>query len=170
MATHIVVMGVAGCGKSTVAQAIHDQLGYTLAEGDDFHPQANIDKMASGTPLTDEDRWPWLAHINEWMVERDQQGEDTVVSCSALKRSYREVLSKNVDVLFLHLNGTQDLIQERLSARKGHFMPPTLLPSQFATLELLGDDENGQTISVDGSIEDVVNRAIEAVKNYAATR
>lgn len=168
MAIHIVVMGVAGCGKSTVTEAIRDRLGFTLAEGDDFHPQANIDKMASGTPLADEDRWPWLETINQWMVEHEDKGENTVVSCSALKKSYREVLSKNVDVLFIHLDGTQDLVQERLSARKGHFMPPTLLPSQFATLEPLSEDENGVAISIEGSIDDVVNRAIETVNAYEA--
>ena len=96
MSIHVVVMGVAGCGKSTVAEAIHERLGYVYAEGDDFHPQANIDKMSAGIPLTDEDRWPWLNVINSWMVAREALGENTVVSSSALKRSYREVLAKNV--------------------------------------------------------------------------
>lgn len=94
MSIHVVVMGVAGCGKSTVAEAIHERLGYVYAEGDDFHPQANIDKMSAGIPLTDEDRWPWLNVINSWMVAREALGENTVVSSSALKRSYREVLAK----------------------------------------------------------------------------
>lgn len=166
MAIHIVVMGVAGCGKSTVVEAIRDQLGYTLAEGDDFHPQTNIDKMSAGIPLTDEDRWPWLDVINKWMVARESLNENTVVSSSALKRSYREALSKGLDVYFLHLNGAPELIQERLSARKGHFMPPSLLPSQFAILEPLADDENGEIISIEGSIDDVVSRAVVAVKAY----
>ena len=90
MSIHVVVMGVAGCGKSTVAEAIHERLGYVYAEGDDFHPQANIDKMSAGIPLTDEDRWPWLKVINTWMVAREALDENTVVSSSALKRSYRE--------------------------------------------------------------------------------
>lgn len=166
MAIHIVVMGVAGCGKSTVVEAIRDQLGYTLAEGDDFHPQANIDKMSAGIPLTDEDRWPWLDVINKWMIARESLGENTVVSSSALKRSYREALSQGLKVYFLHLNGSQELIQERLSARKGHFMPPALLPSQFAILEPLADDENGEVISIEGTIDDVVKRSIEAVQAY----
>ena len=96
MSIHVVVMGVAGCGKSTVAEAIHERLGYVYAEGDDFHPQANIDKMSAGIPLTDEDRWPWLNVINSWMVAREALDENTVVSSSALKRSYREVLAKDV--------------------------------------------------------------------------
>ncbi|TCD54383.1 gluconokinase [Alloscardovia theropitheci] len=166
MANHIVVMGVAGCGKSTVVEAIRDQLGYTLAEGDDFHPQANIDKMSAGIPLTDEDRWPWLDVINKWMIARESLDENTVVSSSALKRSYREALSKDLNVYFLHLDGSQELIQARLSARKNHFMPASLLPSQFAILEPLGDDENGEVISIEGTIEDVVARSIEAVKAY----
>ena len=170
MAIHIVVMGVAGCGKSTVVEAIRDQLGYTLAEGDDFHPQANIDKMSAGIPLTDEDRWPWLDVINRWMVAREALGENTVVSSSALKRSYREALSKDHNVHFLHLSGSQELIQERLSARAGHFMPPSLLPSQFAILEPLAADENGEEISIEGDISDVVARAIEAVKKYESAQ
>ncbi len=134
MSIHVVVMGVAGCGKSTVAEAIHERLGYVYAEGDDFHPQANIDKMSAGIPLTDEDRWPWLKVINTWMVAREALDENTVVSSSALKRSYREVLAQNVPTFFVHLTGSQELIQQRLNERKGHFMPPALLPSQFAIL------------------------------------
>ena len=109
MSIHVVVMGVAGCGKSTVAEAIHERLGYVYAEGDDFHPQANIDKMSAGIPLTDEDRWPWLKVINTWMVAREALDENTVVSSSALKRSYREVLAQNVPLLLaasLHHAGT----------------------------------------------------------------
>ena len=112
MSIHVVVMGVAGCGKSTVAEAIHERLGYVYAEGDDFHPQANIDKMSAGIPLTDEDRWPWLKVINTWMVAREALDENTVVSSSALKRSYREVLAQNVPTFFVHLTGSQELIQQ----------------------------------------------------------
>ena len=115
MSIHVVVMGVAGCGKSTVAEAIHERLGYVYAEGDDFHPQANIDKMSAGIPLTDEDRWPWLKVINTWMVAREALDENTVVSSSALKRSYREVLAQNVPTFFVHLTGSQELIQQRLN-------------------------------------------------------
>ena len=168
MGIHVVVMGVAGCGKSTVAEAIHERLGYAYAEGDDFHPQANIDKMSAGIPLTDEDRWPWLEVINKWMVAREALGENTVVSSSALKRSYREVLAKDVPVFFVHLNGTHELIQQRLSERQGHFMPPALLPSQFAILEPLAADENGVEISIEGSVDDMVERALDALNAYAA--
>ena len=169
MSIHVVVMGVAGCGKSTVAEAIHERLGYVYAEGDDFHPQANIDKMSAGIPLTDEDRWPWLNVINSWMVAREALDENTVVSSSALKRSYREVLAKDVPTFFIHLNGSHELIQQRLSERKGHFMPPALLPSQFAILEPLVSEENGVEISIEGSVDEMVDRAIEALNAYAAT-
>ena len=167
MSIHVVVMGVAGCGKSTVAEAIHERLGYGYAEGDDFHPQANIDKMSAGIPLTDEDRWPWLQVINKWMVAREALGENTVVSSSALKRSYREALSENVPTFFIHLSGTQELIQQRLNERKGHFMPPALLPSQFAILEPLSPDENGVEVSIEGSVDTMVERALDAVNEYA---
>lgn len=101
MSIHVVVMGVCGCGKTTVAEAVRDRLGFVMAEGDDFHPKANVEKMSHGIPLTDEDRWPWLETISQWMTDQDKQGNSTVVSCSALKRSYREVLHKHVDVLFV---------------------------------------------------------------------
>ena len=156
MSIHVVVMGVAGCGKSTVAEAIHERLGYVYAEGDDFHPQANIDKMSAGIPLTDEDRWPWLKVINTWMVAREALDENTVVSSSALKRSYREVLAQNVPTFFVHLTGSQELIQ------------PALLPSQFAILEPLQPDENGVEVSIEGSVEEMVERAVAAVNEYAA--
>ena len=162
------VSGPSGCGKSTVAEAIHERLGYVYAEGDDFHPQANIDKMSAGIPLTDEDRWPWLKVINTWMVAREALDENTVVSSSALKRSYREVLAQNVPTFFVHLTGSQELIQQRLNERKGHFMPPALLPSQFAILEPLQPDENGVEVSIEGSVEEMVERAVAAVNEYAA--
>lgn len=167
MSIHVVVMGVAGSGKSTVAEAIRDRLGYIMAEGDDFHPKANIEKMSNGIPLTDEDRWPWLRVINSWMVAREAIGENTVVSSSALKRSYRDVLREHVEVFFLHLDGSQELIQTRLDARKGHFMPPALLPSQFADLQPLQPDELGATVSIEGDMEDMTDRAVETVRKYA---
>ncbi|MFT8858359.1 gluconokinase [Bifidobacterium aquikefiri] len=164
---HIVVMGVAGSGKSTVAEALRDRLGLTMAEGDDFHPQANIDKMSQGIPLTDADRRPWLEVINRWMLGRNALGESTVVSSSALKRSYRDILRKDVPVFFVHLVGSQELIQRRLSERKGHFMPPALLPSQFADLEPLQPDEPGIEVSVEGTSEEMIQRSIDAVKAHA---
>lgn len=164
---HIVVMGVAGSGKSTVSQALRDRLGLTMAEGDDFHPKANIEKMSHGIPLTDADRRPWLEVINRWMLGRNALGESTVVSSSALKRSYRDILRKDVPVFFVHLVGSQELIEQRLRERKGHFMPPALLPSQFKDLEPLQADEPGIEVSVEGEPEAMIDRAIAAVKAHA---
>jgi gluconokinase len=139
---HVVVMGVAGAGKTTVSAALAERLGWTLAEADEFHPQANIDKMASGIPLTDDDRWPWLSSIRDWMSEQATAGHSTVLTCSALKRSYRDLLAEAQGrVVFAHLDGTPELLAERMASRSGHFMPTGLLPSQLATLEPLHDDE-----------------------------
>ncbi|WP_426225049.1 gluconokinase [Pseudarthrobacter sp. DSP2-3-2b1] len=141
-ATHLVVMGVAGSGKSTIAAALSQQLGWACAEADEFHPQSNIGKMTQGIPLQDEDRWPWLQQIQGWMSTKARAGGSTVLTCSALKQSYRSLLAgAEGRVLFLHLDGEAGLISERMQGREGHFMPPTLLPSQFAALEPLSDDE-----------------------------
>lgn len=141
-ATHLVVMGVAGSGKSTIAAALSRQLGWACAEADEFHPQSNIDRMTQGIPLQDEDRWPWLQEIQNWMSAHAAAGESTVLTCSALKLSYRRLLSEAQGrVLFIHLDGGADLIGQRMQGREGHFMPPTLLPSQLATLEPLTDQE-----------------------------
>lgn len=134
-----------------------------------FERNHKLHRRNSAIPLTDEDRWPWLKVINTWMVAREALGENTVVSSSALKRSYREVLAKDVPTFFIHLNGSHELIQQRLSERKGHFMPPALLPSQFAILEPLAPEENGVEISIEGSVDEMVDRAIEALNAYAAT-
>jgi gluconokinase len=140
--THLVVMGVAGTGKSTIAAALSAQLGWTCAEADEFHPQANINKMSQGIPLQDDDRWPWLQEIQDWMSVQAWAGESTVLTCSALKGTYRQLLSAAQGrVLFVHLDGDAHLISERMQGREGHFMPPTLLPSQLATLEPLSDEE-----------------------------
>lgn len=158
---HLVIMGVAGCGKTTVARILAGRLGWPMAEADDFHPPLNIAKMASGTPLTDEDRWPWLRAIRNWTTRQDQAGKSTVVTCSALKRVYRDVLREAEGrVRFVHLNGSADLIGDRLERRTGHFMPPTLLPSQFEILEPLGDDEDGVRIDVSASPEEVAEAVL----------
>ncbi|MBK7820360.1 MAG: gluconokinase [Tessaracoccus sp.] len=158
---HLVVMGVAGCGKSTVAEELRDRLGWELAEGDDFHPEANIEKMSSGTPLTDEDRWPWLDLIAEWTAEQDAAGKSTIVTCSALRKIYRDRLRAAPGrTIFVHLVGSPELLEHRLSARSGHFMPPTLLPSQLATLEPLDADEEGVILDVYHSIETIAQLAI----------
>ena len=158
---HLVVMGVAGCGKTTVAQLLAERLGWTVAEADEFHPTANIAKMASGVPLDDDDRWPWLRAIRDWTSEQEAAGRDTVVTCSALKRMYRDVLRQaDGRVRFVHLDGSVDLIGDRLQKRTKHFMPPTLLPSQFAILEPLAEDEDGVVVPVRGTPDDVADEAL----------
>lgn len=159
--THLVVMGVAGCGKSTVGRELAARLGWTLAEGDDFHPVSNIVKMSSGTPLTDDDRWPWLDSIAAWTAEHDRAGQSTVVTCSALRRVYRDRLRRAPGrTLFVHLVGSQELLAARLAARPGHFMPPSLLPSQLATLEPLEPDEGGVVLDIAASVPELVEQAI----------
>lgn len=151
---HIVVMGVAGCGKSTVARALQDRLGWSVAEGDDLHPAGNIAKMSAGIPLTDEDRWPWLDLIADWTARQDRAGNSTIVTCSALRRVYRDRLRAAPGrTIFVHLSGRPELLESRLAARTDHFMPPSLLPSQFATLEPLEDDEEGFSMDIDLSVD-----------------
>ena len=146
---HLVVMGVAGSGKTTVATLLARHLGTEYAEADQFHPEANIAKMSAGTPLTDEDRWPWLEAIRDWLSAEADAGRSGVVTCSALKRSYRDLLrTARGQVCFVHLDGSSDLLAERMAHRSGHFMPTSLLPSQLATLEALDDDEPGFTLDV----------------------
>jgi gluconokinase len=146
----LVIMGVAGSGKSTVAGLLAGRLGWDLAEGDDMHPPANIAKMAAGHPLTDEDRRPWLARVAAWILEHTAAHRPGIVTCSALKRSYRDVLRGDA-VIFVYLAASRELIAQRLAARHGHFMSPALLDSQFATLEPPGPDERAITIDVSGS-------------------
>lgn len=139
----LVVMGVAGSGKTTIARMLAERLGWRFQEGDALHPPANVAKMSAGTPLTDDDRWPWLhaiaAVIDTWRAE----GTSGIVTCSALKRAYRDILIGNrPDVRLVHLAGDKPLIAARMAARKGHFMPTALLDSQFATLEPPGAEEN----------------------------
>lgn len=140
----IVVMGVAGSGKSTIASGLAEKLGVDFIEGDALHPQANVNKMAGGLPLTDEDRWPWLEAIGARIDAERAAGMGVVVSCSALKHVYRDCLRKKVQgrVRFILLDGPRDLISKRIQGRKGHFMPQSLLDSQLATLEPPGDDEH----------------------------
>jgi len=161
---HLVVMGVTGTGKTTVARLLADRLGWTFAEGDDFHPPANVAAMAAGTPLTDEDRAPWLRTIRDWVAEQDAAGVSTVVTCSALRRRYRDVLaSAPGDVRFVHLTGDPALVGERMAARVDHFMPVSLLPSQLATLEPLEADEHGVAVAVTASPQDVAQAALTAL-------
>jgi len=141
---HVVVMGVSGSGKTTVAHLVARDTGMLFAEADDFHPRANVEKMRAGTPLDDEDRWPWLRDLAGWMRERADEGRSTVITCSALKRSYRDVLADGPPSLdFVHLDGPREVIQERMQHRHHDYMPDSLLVSQIDALEPLQPDESG---------------------------
>jgi gluconokinase len=160
----IVVMGPSGVGKTTIAQMIATRLGWDFAEADEFHPKANIDKMSKGIPLDDDDRWPWLRLLRDWITGEKGKGRDAVVTCSALKRSYRDVLREaGCSVRFLELSADPTLVEDRMSRRTGHYMPTSLLASQFQTLEPLGEDENGVRVSVELTPEEIVQAAIDAL-------
>ncbi|MEI2776254.1 MAG: gluconokinase [Tetrasphaera sp.] len=153
--THVVVMGVSGCGKSTLGAALATELGAEFGEADLFHPKANVDKMAAGHPLTDEDRWPWLDLLVDWMNKQRAAGHHTVVSCSALRKVYRDRLRRaGGGVVFVHLAGDKEVILGRMRARQGHFMPPALLDSQYDTLEQLEPVERSLTLGITNSHTD----------------
>ena len=159
--TVIVVMGVAGSGKTTIAALLAQQLGWNQTEADDLHSPGNVAKMASGTPLTDTDRLPWLQLICDRI---DATEGNQVVTCSALRRTYRDLLRTSAArVRFLHLSGSRATISSRLTARTDHFMPATLLTSQVNTLEPLADDEDGVSVDIDGSPSEIVERAVTAL-------
>jgi len=159
---HVVVMGVAGSGKTTLAVELTRRLGWPYAEADDFHPRGNVAKMAAGVPLTDEDRWPWLEAIRDWLTAQARAGRSTVVTCSALRLAYRDVLRQAAGrVRFVHLTADPALLSARLARRSGHFMPATLLVSQLATLESLVPGEDGVVIVVDVPPDAVADRAIK---------
>jgi gluconokinase len=154
----LVVMGVSGSGKTTVATEVARRLGWDFTEGDDHHPAANVEKMRTGQPLDDDDRRPWLLELASWIGEHEAEGRSSVMTCSALKRSYRDLLREgHPSVWFAHVSGPQELIADRVSHRQGHYMPATLVPSQFATLEPLADDEPGRIVPAVGSAEQVVD-------------
>jgi gluconokinase len=164
----LVVMGVSGSGKSTIAEALSARLGWRCEDGDKFHPASNVAKMSAGQPLTDEDRWPWLQAIADEIDRLSAAGERAVIACSALKRAYREVLVHGRDdVRIVFLDGTQDLIAARLAARKGHFMPPGLLASQFKTLERPQADERPIIVSIDAPVEQIVDDIVTQLKLVA---
>ncbi|UAL31069.1 gluconokinase [Nocardioides rotundus] len=161
----LVVMGVSGTGKTTVGRALAAWAEAPYVEGDDHHPQSNIDKMAAGIPLTDEDRWPWLTELGGLVAAAAP--DPMVLTCSALKRAYRDLLRETAGeqrLFFVHLAGTREVLMSRMTHRRGHFMPPSLLDSQLATLEPLQPDEWGVTVDVAPPLAQVVAVAEQAVR------
>jgi carbohydrate kinase (thermoresistant glucokinase family) len=156
-------MGVAGSGKSSVGPIVATELGWPYQEGDLLHPPANVAKMAAGTPLTDEDRRPWLARVRDWIATHP----DGVITCSALKRSYRDAL-RDEHVLFVHLAVTREQLLRRLTARTGHFMPASLLDSQLADLEPPGPDEPAVTVNAEVAPDEAAARIVTAIQNRGA--
>ena len=150
-----VIMGVSGCGKTSVGTALMDRIGLTFIDGDDLHPESNVAKMASGVPLDDTDRAPWLADVGRALAKGEGP---TAIGCSALKRTYRDLIRAEATNLvhFLHLSAPQEVLQARVDAREGHFMPPSLLASQYAALQPLEMDELGQDIDISRSFSAVV--------------
>jgi gluconokinase len=165
---HVVVMGVSATGKTTVAEQLAEELDCEFVEGDSLHPRQNIEKMEHGIPLTDEDRWPWLQAIAELVAVRDHEGTSTVVTCSALKRSYRDVLRDAAPTFFVHLHAPFEVLEQRMQLRTKHFMPTSLLRSQFDTLEDLDDDEDGVVVDVSAPVDEVVEEAVNAVRVHYA--
>ncbi len=160
----IIVMGVCGCGKTTVGTALADRLRARFIEGDDLHPPENRTKMASGQPLTDDDRWPWLDAIAREIGRCCLNGSNAVVSCSALKRTYRDRLRHgDPDATFIYLTGSPETLRARLDARRDHFMPPGLLESQFAALEPPDSDEHVLTVDVSDDPDSLVATILPAV-------
>jgi gluconokinase len=163
--TIVVVMGVSGSGKTTIARSLAAAKHWAVLEGDSFHPPANVEKMKAGTPLTDEDRWPWLRAIAAAIDEYRARGENAVVACSALRRAYRDILiGDRPDVRLVYLKGSKELIAERMKARKGHFMPASLLDSQFQALEEPGPDENPIIVEIGGTPDEIVQAILEQLK------
>ena len=157
----IVDKGVSGSGKTTVGHALAGRLGLPFADADDFHPESNVAKMAAGAPLDDEDRRPWLQIIGAWLALHTESGG--VISCSALKRDYRDLLRAGASrVTFVHLHGTREVVTARVAARPGHFMPTSLVDSQLATLEPLQADEAGLQLDLDAPVEQIVDRYLFA--------
>jgi carbohydrate kinase (thermoresistant glucokinase family) len=161
----VILMGVAGAGKTTVGEVLAERLGARFIEGDSFHPPENVAKMRAGTPLTDADRLPWLKAIAAEIGRCLESGVSAVIACSALKRAYRDILvDHRPEVRVVYLEGTHDLIQGRLDKRRGHYMPPSLLPSQFAALEAPSADEAPIEIDVSGTPEEIVDSILTALR------
>jgi len=160
----VVLMGVCGVGKTTIGRVLAERLGAEFLEGDRFHPAANVEKMRAGTPLTDEDREPWLRALAAEGARLAQQGKSAIIACSALKRRYRLILSEQVDMKFVHLTGDPSLIKQRMDARVGHYMPPSLLPSQLAALEPPDIDENAVNIDIDADPAVLIETILTALR------
>lgn len=168
----IVVMGVTGTGKSTVGALVADDLGVDLIEGDSYHPPANIEKMSSGRPLTDDDRRPWLEKLAGLVAAERAAGRTAVLACSALRRAYRDILRGDIpadEVFFVHLHADFDVLDARMRSRE-HFMPPALLQSQFDTLEPLESDEAGVVVDVALPVDEVMDRVREALEAWRSIR
>ena len=164
-------MGVSGTGKTSVGERIAHRLGWAFVEGDDLHPTANVDKMRAGTPLTDEDRWPWLRAVATEIGEHEADGRGLVITCSALKQEYRDLLRQgHPSVWFAHIDTRADVLAERLRARRGHYMPGSLLESQLATLEPLTGDEPGHRYPGEGSIEETADVLVAELTAERASR
>ena len=162
----IIVMGVSGCGKTTIGDLVARELGVPFLDGDSLHPVENVAKMAAGTPLTDEDRWPWLATVGTELANAGDGG--LVLACSALRRSYRDAIRQQApDTLFLHLHGSKEVLRARTEGRSGHFMPPALLESQLATLESLEADEAGVVVDIAAPVTQVVTEALAGITAVA---
>jgi gluconokinase len=170
--SHVIVMGVSGSGKTAVGQTLAELVGFEFIEGDDQHPAANVEKMAAGVPLTDEDRWPWLRTLADLVAERHAQGIGTVLACSALRRAYRDLLGAAVpetESFVIQLDADEATLRSRLEHRRGHYMPASLLDSQLATLEPLGPDEAGIVIDATRPELEVVAQALAAVRAWHGT-
>ena len=163
--TTIVLMGVAGVGKSSVMDALAERLRWPTAEGDALHPASNVEKMAAGIPLTDEDRAPWLERIASWIGEREAERSSSIVTCSALRRGYRDVLRRgHPSIWFVHLVAPEEMISTRIQHRGGHFMPATMLASQLDTLEPLQPDEPGWAVAALAPPGDLADQIITALR------
>ncbi|MGI4893535.1 MAG: gluconokinase [Janthinobacterium lividum] len=167
--TTLIVMGVSGSGKTTVATQAAERLGWKYSEGDDFHPAANVEKMRSGHPLDDEDRWPWLRDIASWIGDREKLSESVVITCSALKRVYRDLLADgHPSVVFCELVVPAEVLEERMAQRQGHYMPASLLRSQLETLQDLQPGERGFRVRVEGGEDRVLSEVLRELVPHLA--
>ena len=161
----VVLMGTAGAGKSTVMAALAERLGWPTLEGDSVHPAGNVAKLAAGVPLTDADRRPWLEAISAWIGDRERERRSSIVTCSALRRSYRDLLRRGHPwIWFVHLDVSRAILEDRMASRSGHFMPATMLESQLATLEPLEPGEPGSVLAADGPPGELAERIIDTLR------